>query len=172
LRRGAYDIFSDEKNGISEEESKHFQEANIEEIMAQRSKKIIHENTGSHSKAAGGAFSKATFKISYVKDTSSAGAEAESVDIDDPDFWQKMIGAARVESTPIIEKRPRAKLNYCEEGTDDESSSSASIDDSSSISDQGSHASVIPDVLSSNLLGRGVVNTMMMPFQNESWRFH
>lgn len=136
MRHGAYDIFNEEKNGTSEEESKRFQEANIDEIMAQRAKKIIHDNTGSHSNAAGGTFSKATFKLSFAKDPSSTISEAECVDIDDPDFWVKMVGVARMDSTPIIAKRPRAKLNYCEEEIDESSSSSsASMGDSSSSSD-------------------------------------
>jgi len=135
LRHGAYDIFNEEKAGTGEEESKAFQEANIDEILAQRAKKVVHENTGSHSAAAGGTFSKASFRLSLGKDSSSA-KDTEQVDIDDPDFWVKMVGERVERSTPIILKRRRAMPNYRESGVGSQhsSSSSASVDDTSSNS--------------------------------------
>lgn len=75
LRKGAYDIFKEDKD-----ESNDFVSQDIDSILERRAKTIVHENTGTKSKAAGGTFSKASFK--------NANETAE-VDVDDPDFWTK-----------------------------------------------------------------------------------
>ena len=69
---------------------------------------MVHENTGSGSNAAGGTFSKATFK-----NTNTDGAAAE-VDVDDPDFWTKVVGEAKEEEEEEIGKRKRAQQSYSE----------------------------------------------------------
>lgn len=62
LKNGAYDIFKEDKDGSGEKESNDFVSQDIDSILARRAKTIVHENTGSKSSAAGGTFSKASFK--------------------------------------------------------------------------------------------------------------
>ena len=111
LRHGAYDIFNEEKTGSSEKESNDFIEQDIDSILERRTKTVIHENTGSKSNAAGGTFSKASFK------SMNAGTnETGDVDVDDPDFWKKVVGEAKAEKLNDLlgKKRKRAKTNYNE----------------------------------------------------------
>jgi hypothetical protein len=89
LRVGAYDIFNEDKAGTAEAESNDFKEQDIESILSRRSRKVVHDNTGSGSAAAGGTFSKASFinkTPSKTGDTSN-GQSTEDIDINDPDFW-------------------------------------------------------------------------------------
>ena len=112
LRHGAYDMFKEEKAGSSEKESNEFEEADIDTILARRSKTVIHENTGSKSNAAGGTFSKAVFKSNKAGTT-----ESNDVDIDDPEFWKKMVGETYNNDdhgTLVEQKRKRKVTNYSE----------------------------------------------------------
>ena len=88
LRHGAYDIFNEEKSGSSEQESKEFESQDIDSILARRAKTVVHDNTGSNSNAAGGTFSKASFRAQNTGksgDGTGDGDDAgEDVDIDDP----------------------------------------------------------------------------------------
>jgi chromodomain-helicase-DNA-binding protein 7 len=116
LRHGAYDIFNEEKGGSSEAESKDFIEQDIDWILARRSRVVVHENTGSKSTAAGGTFSKASFKAAKNNPGNQSSADTEEVDIDDPDFWKKMVGEAKTEKQNDLsgKKRKRKKANYSE----------------------------------------------------------
>ena len=69
----------------------------------------MHENTGSNSNAAGGTFSKASFK-----NTNSDGVASVEVDVDDPDFWTKVVGDAKEEEDQQLGKRKRAQHSYSE----------------------------------------------------------
>ncbi len=115
LRCGAYDIFSEEQSGTSEKESNDFIEQDIDSILARRTKTVIHENTGSKSNAAGGTFSKASFTSK-----GGIGTPGKDIDIDDPEFWKKMVGEAKVNDNDdydIIKsgkKRARKHANYNE----------------------------------------------------------
>ena len=80
LKHGAYDIFKEDKDGTSEKESNDFVSQDIDSILARRAKTVVHENTGSKSNAAGGTFSKASFK-----NTTADSNAAEEVDVDDPE---------------------------------------------------------------------------------------
>lgn len=86
LRHGAYDIFNEEKTGSSEQESKDFESQDIDSILARRAKTVIHENTGSKSNAAGGTFSKASFKAKKTGEGGDGTGDdaGDDVDIDDP----------------------------------------------------------------------------------------
>lgn len=66
----------------------------IDSILQRRSRTVVHENTGSSSGAAGGTFSKASFKSSVG---SGMSGNAEDIDIEDPDFWKKMIGEPKAD---------------------------------------------------------------------------
>lgn len=118
LRHGAYEIFSNKENDNS---SHQFVEASIESILASHSRKIVHENGNQK----GGTFSKASFKT-------DAGGQEDEVDIDDPEFWMKMIGevkkSAEMEenaphSSSSRKKRRRRKINYSESAQVENSSS-------------------------------------------------
>ncbi|KAL3915362.1 MAG: hypothetical protein SGILL_005694, partial [Bacillariaceae sp.] len=113
LRHGAYDIFNEDKAGTSEKESKDFVEQDIDSILARRSRKVVHENTGTGSAAAGGTFSKASF----VSKTPSKGTgpAAEDIDINDPDFWSKVVGEEKPEAESILKPRQRKKADYNED---------------------------------------------------------
>jgi hypothetical protein len=118
LRHGAYDIFNEEKAGTADAESNAFIAQDIDSILERRSKKVVHENTGSKSSAAGGTFSKASFKAPNTPDgkKSGEGPADMDVDIDDPDFWKKMVGEAKVDETAVEtgKKRKRKQANYSE----------------------------------------------------------
>ena len=90
LRHGAYDIMNEHKAGTAEAESNAFKEQDIDSILSRRSRKVVHDNTGSGSKAAGGTFSKASFvnkTPSKKGDTVDGQTATEDVDVNDPDFW-------------------------------------------------------------------------------------
>jgi SNF2 family DNA or RNA helicase len=95
LRHGAYDIFNEDKAGSAEAESNDFVQQDIDAILERRSKTVIHSNTGSNSNAAGGTFSKASFKAPKTPNAKE-GEAVEEVDIEDPDFWKKIVGEAKV----------------------------------------------------------------------------
>ena len=85
LKHGAYDMFREEKEGISAENSNRFCEESIDQIL-QNSSILIHGEKESSvvKKTASSSFAKASF-------VSSAGS-ADDVAIDDPDFWTKVVG--------------------------------------------------------------------------------
>ena len=112
LRHGAYDIFNEEKAGAAEAESKDFIEQDIDSILKRRARTVVHDNTGSGSGAAGGTFSKASFVA--PKTPAGKGKPQEDVDIEDPDFWKKMVGEAKPEAESVLKPRRRNKANYSE----------------------------------------------------------
>ncbi|EJK61181.1 hypothetical protein THAOC_18377, partial [Thalassiosira oceanica] len=109
LKHGAYDIFKEDESGEGDKESNDFESQDIDSILARRAKTVVHDNTGSGSTAAGGTFSKASFKA-----TNSDGVDAAGVDVDDPDFWTKVVGEAKEEEAEELGKRKRAQNNYSE----------------------------------------------------------
>lgn len=114
LRHGAYDIFNEEKAGNAEAESNDFIQSDIDAILDSRSRTVVHENTGSHSNAAGGTFSKARFTVS-AKSPDPNKRSNEDIDIEDPDFWEKMIGESKSSEMDVdLGPRQRTKSNYSE----------------------------------------------------------
>jgi hypothetical protein len=103
LKHGAYDIFREESEGRSEEESRRFCDADIDQIL-ERSTVVVHRgdaangdedqpaggdpsSRATHSKNLGGAlnsFSKASFV--------SSKESSNDVALDDPRFWEKVVG--------------------------------------------------------------------------------
>ena len=116
LRHGAYDMFREEQEGAAQKKSEDFMELDIDTILERWSTKVVHENTGTGSKAAGGTFSKASF--SNRDSTNGASGVDQDVDIDDPDFWTKMVGEAKVEKDDVMmmsgKKRSRKNVIYDE----------------------------------------------------------
>lgn len=148
LRHGAYDIFAEDKAGTGEAESKDFIEQDIDSILARRTRQIVHENTGSGSAAAGGTFSKASFVNTKTptKGKDASQPNKEEVDINDPDFWTKMVGEAKPEEESVLqEKRKRKETNYNEKtwhklqhlgiGDDDSASGTSDGDSDDSAED-------------------------------------
>jgi chromodomain-helicase-DNA-binding protein 7 len=119
LRHGAYDIFAEDKAGTSEQESKDFIELDIDSILERRSRKVVHDNgfNQGNNNNEGSTFSKASFKAQ------KAVGVGEEIDVDDPDFWEKVVGVQKLEDSEDLsgKKRSRNKTNYTEvdEGTDD-----------------------------------------------------
>ena len=112
LRHGAYDIFNEEKAGSAEAESKDFIEQDIDSILARRSRTVVHQNTGSESNVGGSTFSKASFKPLQAPD--GAQNQSEDIDIEDPDFWTKMVGEAPPEVASDLKPRRRHTTSYNE----------------------------------------------------------
>lgn len=112
LKHGAYDILNEEKAGKAEAASNEFLEQDIDSILAGRSRKVVHENTGSQSGAAGGSFSKASFQVSKTP-----GKGEKDVEVDDPNFWSKILGEQHLkadEDDLASKKRQRNQANYSE----------------------------------------------------------
>mmetsp|Transcript_21082 Transcript_21082/g.58594 ORF Transcript_21082/g.58594 Transcript_21082/m.58594 type:complete len:2371 (-) Transcript_21082:379-7491(-) len=117
LRHGAYDIFNEDKAGTAEAESNDFVQQDIDSILSRRSRKIVHGNTGTGSSAAGGTFSKASF-VHKIPSKEGEKGSAEDIDINDPDFWSKMVGEAKPEEESILKPRRRNQTNYDEKNWD------------------------------------------------------
>lgn len=119
LRHGAYDIFNEDKNGRGDAESNDFVQQDIDSILQRRSRVVNYDNTGSGSNAAGGTFSKARF-TSGTKGaaTTENGEVQEDVDIEDPEFWTKMLGeSSAIDDTALLDSktRHRPRANYSEQ---------------------------------------------------------
>lgn len=113
LRHGAYDIFNEDKAGDGEAASNAFGEQDIDSILERHSRTVVHENTGSVNKAVGSTFSKATFSAA----ASGVNGKDEEIDIEDPDFWKKIIGEGIGDDTNdmiLSDRRQRAHANYSE----------------------------------------------------------
>jgi hypothetical protein len=94
LRNGAYEIFKEDKDGRSEEMSNEFIQQDIDSILQRHARTVVHGGTGSDNRpAAGSTFSKASFKVAKSPDASGkVSSSHEDVDVDDPDFWTKLLG--------------------------------------------------------------------------------
>ena len=136
LRHGAYDIFNEDKAGASESESNAFAQQDIDSILERRSKTVTHDKTGSQGNVAGSTFSKASFKAPKTLDGNKLFVE-EDVDIDDPDFWKKMIGDVQVENDGMAlgeQKRKRREANYSDEKYQEQLENSLMLSDPESDS--------------------------------------
>eukprot|EP00934_Nitzschia_sp_Nitz4_P009022 Nitzschia sp. Nitz4//scaffold97_size77645//18109//25086//NITZ4_005513-RA/size77645-augustus-gene-0.24-mRNA-1//1//CDS//3329560641//9012//frame0 len=151
LRHGAYDIFNEEKAGSAEAESNAFKQLDIDSILERRATTVVHKGTGSASGASGGTFSKAVF----VAPSSSGGeGNGEEIDVEDPDFWKKMVGEAKPEVASVLKPRKRHAANYSDktyekgfrkmvlESDDDGISSSGSSSNADSSEEDSDDAAV------------------------------
>jgi chromodomain-helicase-DNA-binding protein 7 len=142
LRHGAYEIFNEDKAGSAEAESNSFVRQDLDSILQRRSRTVVHDKTGTQNGAAGSTFSKASFKVARTPDT--AKGTQEDVDIEDPDFWKKMVGEGQADDVAddFATKRQRKETNYSEKAylhsleaslnySDDEQSDSESDESSS-----------------------------------------
>ena len=138
LRHGAYDIFNEEKAGSADAESNDFVQQDIDSILERRAKTVIHDQTGSNSNAAGGTFSKASFIAPKTPVGGQGKTQEEDIDIDDPEFWKKMVGEAKVDDDDKImtgKKRKRTKAAYSESQYDKSLDSNLLLSDSDGSSD-------------------------------------
>ena len=94
LKHGAYDIFREEQEGNSEKASRLFCEASIDSIL-ERSMVVTHGGEGVQKPTAN--FSKASF----------VATGGNSLDVNDPDFWTKIVGLNAVEDD--VEEKPRKR---------------------------------------------------------------
>jgi hypothetical protein len=140
LRHGAYDIFQEDNDGTAEKESTEFIEQDIDTILARRSKTVILENTGSNSNASGSTFSKATFKAFDGSGLNDSNTLQRDIDIDDPDFWIKMVGEPKFEKSEALfhgKKRARTKnVSYSENLFDQSLEEDLACSDASSSIDE------------------------------------
>mmetsp|Transcript_42327 Transcript_42327/g.99325 ORF Transcript_42327/g.99325 Transcript_42327/m.99325 type:complete len:1420 (+) Transcript_42327:1301-5560(+) len=132
LRHGAYDMLNEAKNGDAEKASTEFINTDIDAILA-GAQVLTHKDTGSQSSAARGTFSKASFKIN---DENAHEANKE-VDVDDPDFWKKMVG----DSLPAVKhsvmgKRKRNVKSYSEFGDGNEKGDDSDYENLASSDDE------------------------------------
>jgi hypothetical protein len=114
LRNGAYEIFKEDRAGKAEEESNEFIQQDIDTIMRNHARTVVHDSSGSSGRpAAGSTFSKASFKVAKSPDAAGK-VDQEDVDIDDPEFWKKVVGDTVEESgyqEPTM-RRERLKMNF------------------------------------------------------------
>jgi hypothetical protein len=148
LRHGAYDIFNEEKAGKGDKESEAFISADIDSILS-RAKTVVHDNTGSQSGVAGGTFSKASFKVpaSASKTSGADDTAVEDVDIDDPEFWAKMVGEAKDESeSPLVAKKRRRFNGNYQEAREGDLPLPASDSEASKVSSDSSDEDLSEDI--------------------------
>ena len=115
LRHGAYGILNEDEKG-AEAASNAFIAQDIDTILERHSRVIVHETDSARS-ATGGQFSKARFLAPQAGGKSSH----ENIDLDDPDFWKKMLGDPTnedVDENIVVGKRSRKINNYSEEDYD------------------------------------------------------
>ena len=112
LKYGAYDFFKEEREGRSDELSNAFCEADIDQILEKNTKVITIDSQG------GSSFSKASF----ITDTSM------EVDINDPNFWTKVVGL-RPQDELVMGPRSRKKLEYDSSHEKDAASEPAALVD-------------------------------------------
>jgi len=126
LKLGAYDAYNEDKLDV---ESEEFLAEDIDTILQRRAYTIVHEDTGTKSNAKGGTFSKAAFTTRTSVDQNDA-----DVDLDDPNFWTKMLGHVEVHQqhkSPVPKKRQRKVVNYIIPVSSDEDSSVVTLEKSS-----------------------------------------
>lgn len=133
LKHGAYDIFREEKDGTTNEESAKFHEADIDQIL-QRSAVVLHDEKGNSAiaKTSGiASFAKASFVSSL-----SANGASDNLALDDPDFWTKVVGLASKEEEYSDGNRKRKcarEVSYKEPGM----SAFRAVHDSDSDDEEG-----------------------------------
>ena len=114
LKYGAYDFFKEEREGRSDELSNAFCEADIDQILEKNTKVITIDSQG------GSSFSKASF----ITDSSM------EVDINDPNFWTKVVGLKPADDL-VMGPRSRKKVEYAEVEEEDSGKNEAFFDDES-----------------------------------------
>lgn len=95
LKRGAYDVFKEDDT-----EQNEFIESDIDAILQRQSHKVTYNDNKSQSATTLGSFSKASFVSSDDK---------EDVDINDPDFWKKVVGLSETD-TGVLGDEDLAKM--------------------------------------------------------------
>jgi superfamily II DNA or RNA helicase len=128
LRQGAYDIFREEKDGSGDLESKKFCEEDIDQILS-RSTVIIHDDA-QKKQLPNANFSKASFV--------QTGSQC-NVDVNDPDFWSKVVGLTLVEEVEENTRRRKCKsavTNYLEEKVNGGSDNDSDFAEDSSTSEK------------------------------------
>lgn len=89
LRNGAYGIFNDD-----DDESRSFCEADIDKILEARTQTVVHDQQGNST------FAKASFAPSSAR---------PELDVNDPDFWTKLLPERHNKPDPKILNMPRQR---------------------------------------------------------------
>ena len=102
LRKGAYAALMDDDASL--DESKKFYEEDIDSILQRRSQVITHKDgvEVAQSQAEGSLFSKATFSLGTNNES--------SLDVNDPEFWDKWAQKAQIDTTAGTEIDDATKL--------------------------------------------------------------
>jgi superfamily II DNA or RNA helicase len=120
LKHGAYDMFLEEKEGQSENESRYFVESSIEQIL-ETSSTFLHKENDSNIECTKVSNNNATFgKASFISASAGDSGENNEVAIDDPDFWSKVVGLS-VEDQAIqlgAKRKCRQNIDSYREPTD------------------------------------------------------
>ena len=105
LRFGAYDFFTEDENGISEKETIDFFKEDIDSILKSRTKKVNCSAEYKELPNNDSPFSKTNLNL-------ARGSKASDidVDVDDPDFWRKII--SNVETNVNEEPNGSRKNDY------------------------------------------------------------
>jgi len=114
LKKGAYDVFNEDDSAADA-----FSAEDIDHILARRTTLL---QTGA-TNAGPSAFSKANFAAETNKGV-------ENVELDDPDFWKKLMPAAASGPDPALELRPRLR-RQTQRFAPGEDSSDEDLDDGS-----------------------------------------
>jgi chromodomain-helicase-DNA-binding protein 7 len=148
LKYGAYDMFREEKEGISDQASTNFNNSDIDSILA-RSTVIVHDSNNVSSNPGK--------KLPNFSTASFVANDEQTVDIDDPDFWTKVVGLT-VDEDEVVKLgkrkcREKSYINYADNGFNfktniyrDESSDSDSVVESNSDEE---HVLEVDDVVNS-----------------------
>ncbi len=83
LKQGAYHLLDDEE---AQERERAFNEADIEQLLEQRARVFVHEERRTAPTLSGRAGHQ------LAKSSFTADSAAKAIAIDDPDFWQKVLG--------------------------------------------------------------------------------
>lgn len=132
LRRGAYEVFQEDKAGELDRELHKFMEEDIDTILERRAKIVIHDaSREGEGTAPANNFSKASFKSSRGASGDTKNA-AEDIDIDDPDFWTKVVGppSRNASAVNVASSRRAKRTYYYENGSDGDNNTDYSRNDS------------------------------------------
>lgn len=123
LKHGAYDLFREDDNA-----AEAFREANIEDILSSRTTHIVHDQANE----TGSTFSKASFTSEHA-DT--------DLDVNDPDFWKKVMPHQAFRPNPNIIEQPRQRKQRQRVAHDLNSSDEELLEELTDEEDAGNHDS-------------------------------
>eukprot|EP00003_Mantamonas_plastica_P008523 TRINITY_DN1750_c1_g1_i1.p1 TRINITY_DN1750_c1_g1~~TRINITY_DN1750_c1_g1_i1.p1 ORF type:complete len:254 (-),score=112.51 TRINITY_DN1750_c1_g1_i1:958-1719(-) len=122
LKHGAYDVFRDDED----DESKKFEESDIDSILERSTSTVV--DTAAKAAESGNVTSKLA---SYNTATFFSDNADEDVDVNDPDFWKKLLPEGEEADDLqylVLEPRQRKQVRRFGAGSDDEDDEELSDD--------------------------------------------